>query len=175
MEYDVDIKVKNLVSGKGLCEKLATKDENEENAETKVVIVADNEPIADASTTNAGWVQDMTHFLQTGEYPPSLDKSKKRYFRLQSIPYVLIGNIIFRKDLNGVLLRCIDQHQVDKVLHEFHDGTTGGHFSPRTTAWKIMRAGYYWPRLFKDSHAWAKKFVKCAIFTGKERFLALPL
>lgn len=38
-----------------------------------------------------------------------------------------------------------------------------------------MRAGYYWPSLFKDAHAWARKFVKCTIFVGKERLLALPL
>lgn len=94
---------------------------------------------------------------------------------MQSIPYVLIDNILFRKDLNGVLLRCIDVDQIEKVLHEFHDGVSGGHFAPRTTAWKIMRAGYYWPNLFKDAYAWSIKCIKCALFVGKEKLFAMPL
>ena len=38
-----------------------------------------------------------------------------------------------------------------------------------------MRAGYYWPELFKDCYAWSKKCVKCALFVGKEKFSAMPL
>ena len=32
---------------------------------------------------------------------------------------------------------------------ELHDGPAGGHFSGDTTSHKILRAGYYWPTLFK--------------------------
>ena len=38
-------------------------------------------------------------------------------------------------------------------MTDLHDGPTGGHFSRDTTAHKILRAGYYWPTLFKDAHA----------------------
>jgi transposase InsO family protein len=72
-----------------------------------------------------------------------------------------------------MLLRCIDADQVSKFFEEFHDA--GGHFSPKTTAYKILRAGYYWPDLFKDAYAWARKCEKCALFAGKERLAALPL
>ena len=88
---------------------------------------------------------------------------------------MLINDILYRKDFNGVLLRCIYSDQIAQVLHEFHAGHSGGHFSPRTTAYKILRAGYYWPNLFKDCHTHVRKCAKCAMFVGKERLSSFPL
>lgn len=81
---------------------------------------------ANEAAMGTGWVQDMIHFLQIGECPVGLDRAKRRYFRLQSIPYVLINGSLFRKDFNGILLRYIDEAQTDRVLREFHDGIAGG-------------------------------------------------
>ena len=55
---------------------------------------------------------------------------------------------------------CLDAWKKDDgehILIELHDGLTGGHFSGETTAHKVLRAGYYWPTLFKDAHAHAHK------------------
>lgn len=86
-----------------------------------------------------------------------MDRSKRRYFRLQVIPYALIYGILFKKDFDNVLLRCIEPDQIEKVLEEFHEGPAGVHFAARTTTLKIMRVGYYWPDLFKDAHSWVRK------------------
>lgn len=142
----------------------------DEQAETVLVLQT---PENGDNTTS--WLKDMVHFLRTSECPLGLDKAKRRYYRLQSVPYVLIEDVLFQNDRNGMLLRCIDENQVEKVLSEFHDDLTEGHFSARTTAWKVMWAGYYWPTLFKDSHAWTRKCVKCAMFAGKERLPTNPL
>ena len=42
------------------------------------------------------------------------------------------------------------------ILHAFHDGPCGGHFSDKRTTYKVLHSGYYWPRIFKD----ATKYVK---------------
>jgi hypothetical protein len=36
-----------------------------------------------------------------------------------------------------------------------HDRLVGGHFSGETTTQNILRVGYYWPIIFKDSHAYS--------------------
>ena len=51
----------------------------------------------------------------------------------------------------------------------------GGHFSGKTTAHKVLRASYYWPTLFKDAHAHARKFEICQVNAGRERRHAFPL
>ena len=105
--------------------------------------------------------------LLGGGYFQELDRDKRRQFRLQSIPYVLVDGVLVMKDLNGVLLRCINSNQTDRVMKEFHDGLDGGHFSARTTCYKDNETSYYWPNLFSDSHKYVRKFEKCVFFLGK--------
>ncbi len=112
-------------------------------------------------------MDDMKNFLSGDGYPQGLDKTKRRQYRLQSIPYVVIDGILFRRDFNGTLLRCIEEEQAERMIKELHDGPDGGHFSARTTTMKIMRASYYWPSLFHDCHRYVRKCEKCAFFSGK--------
>ena len=42
-----------------------------------------------------------------------------------------------------------------------HDSGCGGHFSGQLTGQKILRAGYFWPTLFKDSHDYVKRCDAC--------------
>lgn len=113
------------------------------------------------------WVKDMTIFVREGKYPQGLDRTKRRHFKLESIPYILMDDILFRKDSNGVLLRCINENEVSGLLEELHDGPSGGHFSTRTIVIKIMRVGYYWTTLFGDALKWVIGYKKCALFLGK--------
>eukprot|EP00253_Pinus_taeda_P011737 PITA_11737 len=61
------------------------------------------------------------------------------------------------------------------IMKEFHAGDCGGHLYWKSTVYKSLRVGYYWPSLFAD----VKKFVvlchKCEIFEGKRKLLPLPL
>ena len=135
MEYDVDIQITKLVRGKGLCEQIADKDISELEEQANAVLLIGAAGNNDGATS---WLKDMVHFLKTSQCPATLDRAKRRYYRLQSVPFVIINDILYRKDFNGVLLRCIDSDQMAQILNEFHDGHSGGHFSPRTTAYKIL-------------------------------------
>ena len=73
----------------------------------------------------------------------------------------MIDGVLFHQNYDNVLLKCLEKDVVDQVLIELHDGPVGGHFSRETTAHNVSRAGYYWPTLFKDAHAYAQK---CKIF-----------
>eukprot|EP00253_Pinus_taeda_P015145 PITA_15145 len=51
----------------------------------------------------------------------------------------------------------------------------GGHLYWKSTADKILRAGYYWPSLFADVNKFFVLCHKCQIFEGKRKLLPLPL
>jgi hypothetical protein len=51
----------------------------------------------------------------------------------------------------------------------------GGHHTWRATDYKILRVGYYWPKLFTDVNAKVQTCVSCQLFTGKHKVPALPL
>ena len=40
----------------------------------------------------------------------------------------------------------------------------------QTTAHKVLRAGFWWPTLFKDAHALVRRCDPCQRFTGKLQF-----
>ena len=86
----------------------------------------------------------------------------------------MIDSVLFRKNCDNVLLRCLEKDDAEHILRELHDGPASGHFSRETTAHKVLREGYYWPTLFKDAHAHAHKFQICQVNAGRERRPAFP-
>jgi hypothetical protein len=74
-----------------------------------------------------------------------------------------------------VLLRCLDPQEAQNIMFDFHDSLCGGHHFWRTTAYKILRDGYFWPNLFTDVCARIRACVKCQKFTGKQQLKSFPL
>jgi hypothetical protein len=83
--------------------------------------------------------------------------------------------VLFCVNYDGVLLRCLELEDANKVLKELHDGPAGGHFTGNTTAHKILRAGYYWPTLFKDAHTYTINCKTFQISVGREKRVFVPL
>jgi hypothetical protein len=79
-----------------------------------------------------------------------------------------------------MLLRFVNNEEAHKLLQETHGSSNsvihvGGHFSAKTTAFKIIRKGYYWPSIFRDSYVFSRSSDKCQKFVRKERLSAMPL
>jgi hypothetical protein len=51
----------------------------------------------------------------------------------------------------------------------------GGHHAWRETTFKILRDGYYWPKLFTDVNAKVRACNPCQLFSDKQNIIALPL
>lgn len=119
MEYDVEIRVTKLIRGKGLCEHLAGDLENNKEVENQTILVLNDEEKIVVAGPPSSWIQEMVHYLYTGECPKGPKNEKQRYFKLQSIPYVIINGILFRKYFHGVLLRCVESYQMIRFLKNF--------------------------------------------------------
>ena len=121
------------------------------------------------------WYYDIRFYLVRGSCLEHLDTSHRRELRLKSNLYHLANNVLYRKNHDGTWLRCLEKDDANHVLNEMHDNPAGGHYGRETTAHKILRVGYYWPTVFRDSHAYARKCKVCQIAVGRERNLAIPL
>ena len=86
---------------------------------------------------------------------------------MKSAPYLLIDNILFRRNSDGVLLRCLDKDETEVILKELHFGPEGGHFGGETTAHKILKDAYYWLTLVQDSYAFVRKCQECQLAAGR--------
>ena len=136
-----------------------SKDDEEKNWENKAELhLMDVCPLF---TPSDSWYRDLVHYLQAGFLPEHWNSKQRRALHLKSASYQIVEVILFKKNYDGVLLRCLEKEDAKKVMIDLHDGPAGGHFSRDTTAHKILRAGYYWPTLFKDAHAHVRKCNIC--------------
>ena len=62
---------------------------------------------------------------------------------------------LYKKGVDGILRRCIPEHEQEDILREYHNSPNGGHHASERTTQKVLQSGFYWPTLFKD----AKKFI----------------
>ena len=74
---------------------------------------------------------------------------------------------LFWKDHVGILLRCVDDEEVKAIKTEMHEGVCRGHRYWKVATFKILREGYYWPKIFSDVFSHVRAYVECQKFAGK--------
>ncbi|XP_015936371.1 uncharacterized protein LOC107462306 [Arachis duranensis] len=99
--------------------------------------------------SSPSWLDPITNFLELGKLPD--DKKAAKTLRREAARYAIIQGQLFRKGLSQPLLKCLHPNQTDYVLREVHEGCCGHHIGGKTLARKLIRAGYYWPSMMKDS------------------------
>jgi hypothetical protein len=101
--------------------------------------------------------------------------SKERTLKLHAVKYCIIEGQMYWKDPLGFLLFCITEPEIENVINEFHEGVCGGYHIWRATTYNILRAGYYWPKLFTDVNAKVRACNPFQLFSSKKKLPALPL
>jgi hypothetical protein len=161
-EYDLEITRAQIVRGQGIC-KLVVDSVEEQQSQTDMLIEDQHNQsqICCVQNPTNPWYDDIKFYLIHGSSPHHLDPKKRRALRLKSSPYQLLNGVLFRKTFDEILMHCLARDEVDKVLSKLHAGEVGGNFGGDTTAHKVLRAGYYWPTLFKDAHTLCRKCAIC--------------
>jgi hypothetical protein len=126
------------------------------------------------------WYKNLVYYLRYQKCPNDLDTHQRRRLHIESSRYIILGDFLFRRYVNGILLRCVNNEEEHKLLQETHRSSdsvihVGGHFSAKATAFKIIKKGYYWPSIFRDSYNFSRSCDKCQKFIGKEHLYAMPL
>jgi hypothetical protein len=88
----------------------------------------------------------------------------------QSTHYAVIGEVMYKRRVVGVCMRCIDSCIERRLLEEIHAGQCGVHATSRTLVGKDFRAGFYWPTTMKDAPVLALRCEACQ-FLAKQQHL----
>eukprot|EP00253_Pinus_taeda_P032963 PITA_32963 len=121
------------------------------------------------------WYGDIIIYLQTQTYRSNTSRSEQRRTRYQAKDYMIVGDTLYRHGIDTVLRRCLTHEEAKKVLNDCHSGVCGGHQFGYATAQKILRAGYFWPTMFKDCITVVRSCHACQIFDRKTRTPPAPL
>ena len=110
------------------------------------------------------WYYDIKKFIQSGEYPPNASENDKRTLRRLSMGFFLNENLLYKKNHDMVLLRCVDAEEAQGIITEVHEGSFGTHMNGHAMARKILRAGYYWLTMEADCFNHVKRCHNCQIY-----------
>jgi len=113
------------------------------------------------------WFHDVKCFLPTQEYPPGASNKDKKTLRRLSGNFFLNGDVLYKRNFDMVLLRCVDEREADLLMHEIHEGSFRTHANGHAMARKMLRAYYYWMTMEADCCKHAKKCHKCQIYADK--------
>jgi hypothetical protein len=170
------------IKGRDLALHLAQHAENseeidEEDSSLSSLFYIDNQILP---VSKHPWYKNLVYYLQNQRCPDKLDTHQRRRLCLESARYVIIGYFLFQRYDDGVLLRYVNNEDTQKLLQETHGSSSyvihvGGNFSDKTTTFKIIRKGYYWPSIFRDPYVFSISYDKCQKFAGKERLSTMPL
>jgi hypothetical protein len=75
-----------------------------------------------------------------------VDKKVRRHV----LKYTLIDDNLYRRTIDAILLRCLDDEQARVAVWEVHDGICGAHQSAYKMKWLLRRVGLYWPTMVED-------------------------
>ena len=67
-----------------------------------------------------------------------MSTKKKQILAMKAAPYSLINGFLYKIGFDGILRRCLLEHERDSIMHETHYGPVGGHFQADTTTKKIQ-------------------------------------
>src|ERR1051325_11977442 len=69
----------------------------------------------------------IKRFLQTREYPFGASYKDKKTLRRLSRNFFLNEDVLYKRNFDMVLLRCVDRQEADTIIHEVHEGSFGTH------------------------------------------------
>jgi hypothetical protein len=104
-----------------------------------------------------------------------LSKTKARFLKLKEAKFCIKNQSLYWKDPGGILLSCLLEEEAKRTISEFHKGDCGVHHYWKNILNKILRAAFYWPRIFFDVYKEVSIFHECQIFYGKRKLQPLPL
>ncbi|XP_071699805.1 uncharacterized protein [Rutidosis leptorrhynchoides] len=105
------------------------------------------------------WMTPYVKYLQ--DRTLSADVTEARQIKVSAPLYVLENGVLYRKSFNGPNLRCLAPRQAIDVMKEMHDGLCVQHYGYRIVVGWIMRQGYYWQTIYRDTTEIIKAYDAC--------------
>ena len=108
------------------------------------------------------WTTPITSYLKDGMLLDNKEAARK--LKVQPAWFVLMKGILYKRGFSRLYLRCLNSEEAYYVMREIHEGIYGNRLGLRSLVHKLIQAGYYWPIMQKDAHAYVKACNKCQRF-----------
>lgn len=93
----------------------------------------------------------------------------------RTVYYQLITGQLYQLGVDGILHRCVLEHEREALLFEAHEGVAEGHNAGKATTDKVFCAGMWWPTVQQDAKEYYKRCDVCMRVGKPSRRDELPL
>ena len=123
--------------------------------------------------SDPSWMDPIWDYLIEGLLPNDPKEASK--LRTRSAKFTIIGGALYKRGFFTPVLKCIAGGDADYVLREVHEGVCGNHIGSRALEGKVLRQGYYWPTILRDSTELVRKCKVCLEHAKISHLLSEPL
>ncbi|KAL0303534.1 UNVERIFIED_CONTAM: Gag-Pol polyprotein [Sesamum radiatum] len=141
--------------------------------ERKIALMIKEKEELQVIENSGSWKVEFMNYLKEGILPDDPIKAKRLKFK--ATRFTIIGDDLYKRTVDGPLLKCLDEERAQYVLQEIHEGSCGNHAGGRSLAQKIKRQGYFWPTLVKDAVEFARKCESCQRYASLIHTPATPM
>nr|XP_009786564.1 PREDICTED: uncharacterized protein LOC104234659 [Nicotiana sylvestris] len=113
------------------------------------------------TSSTAPWYADYVNFIAIGVTPPELTPDNRRRFLHDVRLHMWDEPFLYRLCADHLVWRCVPEEEMNAILHSCHASPYGGHHGGDRTAQKVLQSCFYWPKLFRDAHAFVKMCDRC--------------
>ncbi|KAL5165130.1 Gypsy retrotransposon integrase-like protein 1 [Glycine soja] len=121
------------------------------------------------------WYFDIKQYVENKEYPPGISDNDKRTLKRLATGFFVSGTVLYKRNHDMTLLRCVDAKEANYMIEEVHEGSFRTHANGHAMAKKILRAGYYWLTMESDCCTHVRKCHKCQAFVDNVNVPPHPL
>jgi hypothetical protein len=104
------------------------------------------------------WRGPLVHYLEN----PSHITDRKVH--RQPLKYVMLDDTLYRRTIDGLLLKCLSSDQSKIAMGEVHKGICGTHQLAHKVKWLLCCAGLYWPTMLNDCFRYYEDCESCEKF-----------
>ena len=123
LEFDIKIRPTKLIKGQGLAHLMV---ESNYKALELNVEGSSGEISEYPNIFQSDWYKDIVYFLQNMNCPPEMEKFRRRAFKLKAIKYCIMESNLYWKDPTGILLKCVDEEEAQRIMTECMLALVGG-------------------------------------------------
>jgi hypothetical protein len=81
--------------------------------------------------------------MEKWKYPEGISITDKKALRRLSSKFFLNVDVLYKRNYDFVLLRCVDRHEASTIIKSIHEGCEGVHAKGLAMSKKILQNGYY--------------------------------
>ncbi|XP_011093256.1 uncharacterized protein LOC105173267 [Sesamum indicum] len=119
------------------------------------------------------WKEEIVRYLRDGVLPE--DPIFAKWMKFKATRFTLVADQLYKRTVDGSLLKCLDDEKANYVIREIHEGSCGNQSRGRSLAQKLMRQGYIWPAMAKDTMEFVKKCESCQKYASLMHLSATPM